>query len=629
MTNPDPAGDLFASLDALAAALSAAGTPLTPEAPAAKPAPAGMGDDEYRDQSKALTPWLPYHVHGMTREFLPHQAAAFLFILAAIAKFGGALLGHDMGLGKTQVFLAAIADALHNARNDGAVDPYAIIAGPPVGKGGYWQDAAAAFPNLRIVHLQGRKVYTPEPADIYFISDDPLTMRAWLTAGADTKGNLHPSRFALGATMFVRDEIHRDKGGANAKPTARAKVTLAVTKALRAAGKPVIGVTGSLLLNRPVEAFLPLQMVGGPELVTTITPGANRPASFLWRYCGAETSRFGTSFSGCDLDKMHELHDYLRRTVYCRIEKSDLGDTLPWGSWLVRQLALMGALMRRYEELSEDFLGVVLREKGKLAAERAARAAMLTQMNALRIEAGMAKASAAVEYVADLVDQGRQVVVFYEHKVVFNRLLDGLVKRHIDCAVINGEVTGDRRQSEIADFQAGRAKVVLAQTAAAGIACTLTAAADAVWVQLPWSAGLMKQACDRILRADQISRDRAERGEGVEWHVLNACFPDGRPSIDQAMHTVLAQKCQVVDAVNAGREITMPEGTVQELVVQEWFAAEQAWQAGHRPKFTPAPERIARPRRPRTWAAETMGPLNPEPTPPCSECGSSRTPCAC
>ena len=527
-----------------------------------------MGGADVLEASRSLA--AEAHPAGMVRPFLAHQAAAFLYVIASIARWGGAMLGHDMGLGKTQVFLAAIAEALASARSAGTVDPYAVLIGPPVGKGGYLADMQAAFPHLRFEHLQGRKVYARPPADVYFLSDDPLTLRAWLTYGVDERKRPIVPRFAAEATILVRDEIHRDKGN-QGRPSARAKVMLAVSNALRAAGTPIVGVTGTLLTNRPVEAFLPLQMVGGEDLVVTLTPGASRPASFLWRYCGAETSRFGTSFTGVDIERMEELHEYLRRTVYCRIEKRDLGDLLPWGNWLVRPLALNGR-MARYKRLSDEFLTVVMEEKGRLAAERAARAEMITKMNAMRIEAGVAKAPAAVEYVADLVDQGRQVVVFYEHTPVFAELAKGFATREIDCSIVNGKVTGDHRETEVADFQAGRSQVLLAQTQAAGVALTLTAAADAVWVQLPWSAGALKQGCDRILRTDDRSQARAAAGEGVTWHVLNACYPDGTPSIDQAIHTVLAQKSQVCDAVNAGKPITMPEGTVQELVVAEWFA---------------------------------------------------------
>jgi hypothetical protein len=552
MTNPNPFlnPDIFAALGVAATAVPVTTTVAVP---------AGLGDDEVLAASKSLA--ADVSIATMTRTFLPHQGAAYLYCKASIARWGGAILGHDMGLGKTQVLLA-----LANETNG-----YAILIGPPVCKGGYMSDLQAAFPHLRFAHLQGRKGGRVPDADVYFISDDPLTMKAWLTAGTDASKNLVVNRFALGAGILIRDEIHRDKG-ANAKPTTRAKVMLAVTAALRAQGTPVVGATGTLLTNRPVEAFLPLQMVGGEALVRAITPGSSKLSGFLWRYCGATTNRFGTSFDGIDEDRMGELHEYLRRTVYCRIEKRDLGDSLPHGGWVIAPLAL-DATMVRYNRLEREFLTVMMEERGVEAAQRMGRAEVITRMNALREEAGVAKVPAIAEYVLDLVNDGRKVVVFYEHSKVFQGLVDAFVKGGADVAVINGKVTGDARQSEVAAFQAGSANVLLAQTQAAGIGVTLTSAADAVFAQLPWSAGSLKQAADRILRADDISRARALAGEGVQWHVPTAHKSDGRPTIDSILWSVLEHKSKVCDAVNAGKAITMPEGTVQELTLQAFLDA--------------------------------------------------------
>ena len=94
----------------------------------------------------------------------------------------------------------------------------------------------------------------------------------------------------------------------------------------------MVGATGTLLTNRVVEAFLPLQALGGEALMLAITPGANKASGFLWRYCnpvekfigGRKVTDFGTDFA-----RLPELHDDLRRTVYVRREKSDLGDALP------------------------------------------------------------------------------------------------------------------------------------------------------------------------------------------------------------------------------------------------------------------------------------------------------------
>ena len=77
---------------------------------------------------------------GMLRPFQPHQAAGYLYLSESIRRFGYGIAGYDMGLGKTQIFLALIADAI---RNGG----YAFLIGPPVGKGGYINDIKAAFPS--------------------------------------------------------------------------------------------------------------------------------------------------------------------------------------------------------------------------------------------------------------------------------------------------------------------------------------------------------------------------------------------------------------------------------------------------------------------------------------------------
>ena len=110
--------------------------------------PGALGDDAILDASKALTATAT--VEGMTRPFLPHQAAAYVYSVDAIKRWGGTLLGHDMGLGKTQVLFALVADAI-------AGGGYALMVAPPVAKGGYLSDLQASFPGLRFHHLAGRK----------------------------------------------------------------------------------------------------------------------------------------------------------------------------------------------------------------------------------------------------------------------------------------------------------------------------------------------------------------------------------------------------------------------------------------------------------------------------------------
>ena len=101
---------------------------------------------------------------------------------------------------------------------------------------------------------------------------------------------------------------------------------------------------------------------------------------------------------------------------------------------------------------------------------------------------------------------------------------------------------------------------------------TLTAAADAVFLQTPWSSGLLKQAADRIVRIDDKTQARAIAGEHITWHCLQACQSDGRPTFDQYMFDVVQAKAQISDAVNSGSDITMPDESVFLEAVTAWYA---------------------------------------------------------
>jgi len=536
--------------------------------------PGLVAGDDVLAASMALTTPTPVTVPGMVRPYLAHQGAAHIAINDSIARFGCALLGDDMGMGKTQVLVGLIAERLVKGG-------YALMFAPSMALAGYRSDLAAAFPSLRLAHLYGRTadLASLPAADIYFISDDAQSMQAWTTnvtvenRGGKSVKVYTANSLVRNAAIITRDELHRDKGSEGKASGLRTKVMMAVGEAARAAGIPIIGATGTLLTNRPVEALVPLQILGGADLVKAVTPGSKAVSGFLWRYCAPQSNGFGTKF-GVTMSRMPELHDLLRRTVYIRREKSDLGEALPHSGWIVKPIALNGVLTR-YRRIEREFLDLVREEDGPEAMWRKARAETITRMTAMWQEAGAAKAAASVEYIADLVAQGRKVVTFYYHQAVRDGLLNGLAKAGISYTVIDGSVTGAAREMSVDDFQNGTAQVMVAQIKAAGMAVTLTAAADAVFVQVPWSAGDLKQAADRILRVDDRTMARALNGERITWHVLQAAHADGAPTFDMAMWSVLETKAKVCDAVNAGREVTMSDDSVMQQALEAWYPQAQ------------------------------------------------------
>jgi hypothetical protein len=566
-TTPSPHDDLFALLNARADQATA---------PAVSPI---MDMSAIAALSASLTTDADVRVAGMARPFLPHQAVAHLYLDRALADWDCAFVGDDMGLGKTQVMQARIATIL--AANPGR---HALVIAPPVTFGGWSSDLRAAFPGLTIAQIKGRKVehdaagnvVLPQ-ADVLWLSDDPLTMRAWMTTGLDDRKRFILSNTVLDAAVIVRDEIHRDKGadGKPGSPTSRAKLMVTTGEACRAHRIPIIGASGTLLSNRPIEALLPLTILGGKRLVTSF-PGVGTNQQFAFRYCNPVHNGFGYNYAGCNAERMPEMHMHLRETVYVRRESHDIGN-LPHGGWHVQPIALNGKLAR-YKRLEDEFLAVVLEEDGPEAMWRKSRAEALTRMQALWAEAGAAKGDAAVDYLVDTVglEAGKPVIMFYWHEDALASLYKGLSKVRIGnrparIGILNGKVTGQHRTDIVDDFQGGHVDILLAQLKTAGIGVTLTAAADAVFVQVPWSAGDLAQAARRILRADDVSRARAARGESVRWHVLQAAYDNGDQTFDMAMWDVLERKARVCDAVNAGKPVTMDDSSVMLQAMTSWF----------------------------------------------------------
>ena len=65
-----------------------------------------------------------------------------------------------------------------------------------------------------------------------------------------------------------------------------------------------------------VEAFVPLQYLGGENLIKAITPGAQNNMAFLWEYANPQEKwARGRKFYvyGTNLAKAHQLHANLRR----------------------------------------------------------------------------------------------------------------------------------------------------------------------------------------------------------------------------------------------------------------------------------------------------------------------------
>jgi hypothetical protein len=131
---------------------------------------------------------------------------------------------------------------------------------------------------------------------------------------------------------------------------------------------------------------------------------------------------------------------------------------------------------------------------------------------------GIAKTSAAVDYVGELLSCGYgPIVAFYHHKDVRELLFSGLKAFGCRVSWIDGAVTGDRRVAAVDWFQAGKLDVLLVQTQAGGTGITLTQSNHSVTVESPWTDVALKQAIARVHRITQTRPVQADILTGACW----------------------------------------------------------------------------------------------------------------
>jgi SNF2 family DNA or RNA helicase len=112
-----------------------------------------------------------------------------------------------------------------------------------------------------------------------------------------------------------------------------------------------------------------------------------------------------------------------------------------------------------------------------------------------------AKLDAMMELLEDM-DDG-QVVIWSQFKGAITLLAKRLEAKGISFGLLTGDTPQADRGPLVADFQAGRIRVIAGTIATGGVGITLTAASTVVFLDRAWSPALNTQAEDRLHRIGQ------------------------------------------------------------------------------------------------------------------------------
>jgi SNF2 family DNA or RNA helicase len=556
MTTPDPSKpqSLFDSI------LSEAATVAT------LPVPVNSDSDrpEFRDFSDRQEPSAGFLPQAITPATLQPHGYQWAAVESALL-FRRTVVGFEPGMGKTLIAMTVTANLVAEGRK-------VVVVVPPTLRIDPWERGfAAQYPDLRVKLVSGRKANPLKPAtlidpdaDVVIIGDSVLAARV-------------EDIIEWGATGFVVDEAQRMKSSGTGRSKGMMRLVDEAEVAHRVAPDTnpeptVLMLTGTLSMNSPDECYQPIR-IAGRKLVTKMS-GADSRESFVKRWCVQSQFRVkggGMKFKTVGCTDPEGMHERLREVCYLRTRREDVLD-MPTKVWAVRGLDLGTEAMREYNRIADNFIDWVMEQNGAEAAARASKAEAMQRMMKLWAIAGTAKAEAAAEYVAGLVEQGEQVVVMMEHRPAVEafhdairqyKVRDGIRTRPIRTVEVIGGM-GERRKVEAQDvFRDGKCEVLIGSLKAAAEGLNLDNAEHLVFLQLPWSPGLMVQASDRIYRMTVDAKELRT------IHVLNAL-----DTVDERMYLQLQAKAAVTDMLNSGeRGVAVP----QHLTVKGEVLASFGW----------------------------------------------------
>ena len=105
----------------------------------------------------------------------------------------------------------------------------------------------------------------------------------------------------------------------------------------------------------------------------------------------------------------------------------------------------------------------------------------------------------ALDFLNNLLEQGKRPVVFVHHRDVMNELRSVYGK----AGYIVGGQSPRSRDKHVADFQQGKTDMIICSLQASSVGITLTSSDTAVFLEYLWSPSVHDQARDRIHRITQ------------------------------------------------------------------------------------------------------------------------------
>lgn len=360
-----------------------------------------------------------------------------------------------------------------------------------------------------------------------------------------------------GFDCVILDECHALKNP-------KAKRTKAAKRICREpAVKGIIAMSGTPILNRPIEMFSVLNLLKPATF--------NSEFTYAKQYCAAIHNGYGWDFNGASNIELSEdgvtlpLNHLLKDVMLRRSMDDDrLSEQMPDMIQNIIEVNLSGARRQKYDGIYNSLMDELefYRTTGSGGLPPGFLLNILTR---LRHASGLAKTEKAIEWARHYhQNTGKPLVIFAHHKDVIHELTEHLSAevREGKARAILGDTPDTRRQTLIDQFQAGQLDYLVCSTLAMKEGVNLDRADTTLFVERQWVPAHERQAAARVRRLTQES-------EICQQVIISAA-----DTVDTHFDKVVSEKQAIVDATLDG---TMPDKeALAELVAQSLLSGKGA-----------------------------------------------------
>nr|UVX66046.1 MAG: U3 small nucleolar RNA-associated SSU processome protein 25 [Bacteriophage sp.] len=274
---------------------------------------------------------------------------------------GNHINGSGVGCGKTKmaIFYAEMLDLF----------PCMVVC-PASVKSGWLREWKETNPDRRVSIISTSSPLEDFEADVIVINYDILGKRVTKENGKTSLEIRLDGMKKKSFSLVIADEIHFLKNRKSIRSKSFKKLIHKVPS--------VIGLTGTLIMNRPAELLNILMLI---ERIKEIAPDDQYHHYFFERYCNMKETNFGMDISGAS--NIKELNRLLKECCYFQVNKRDALKELPPISENVVECEITNK--RAYKKAKGDLLQFIEDKfKDEEKVEKAARAEFLVKLSTLK-----------------------------------------------------------------------------------------------------------------------------------------------------------------------------------------------------------------------------------------------------